>query len=132
MIPTPLTVTVTITEQHLANGVRACPAECPFALAISEHDAIGSDPRARIFVGGDGVSLYRGGDLVLTAPNDSRTRRCLERLDSDEDIPVPFTTTLVFSPPAARSGKDRGDDPADHPADDDVMAAPPDSARHPS
>lgn len=121
MIPTPLTVIVTITERHLANGVRACPAECPFALAILEHDAFGSVPRAQVRVGGDGVSLYRGHDLVLEAPNDSRTRDCLERLDSDEEIPTPFTTTLVFGPPAARSG--------DHPADDDATAALPDSAR---
>ena len=128
MIPTPLTVTVTITEQHLAKGDRGCAAGCPLALALSEHDAFGSGPRAQVFVGGDGVSLYRGRELVLAARNDDRTREWLVRWDGDDEVPVPFTTTLVFGPPAARSGKDRGDAPGG----DDATAAPPDSARHPS
>lgn len=111
----PTSVTVTVTAAHLAGGVRGCPAECPLALALSEHDAIRIVPGVEIIVGGDHVDLYRGDDPVLVAPNDGRTREWLERWDGDEEMAAPFTTTLVFRP--------RASGPGDDPMDDDATSA---------
>lgn len=98
LLPLPTTVTVTVTDAHLASGVRGCAAGCPLAVALLEHDAIEIIPGVRIIVGGDEIDLYRGRDRVLVARTDSRTRDWLERVDCDEEIPAPFTTTLTFEP----------------------------------
>lgn len=95
----PFTVTITITERHLARGVVGCAAECPIALAPGERDEL--SPALEVIVGGRTIDLYRDNVYVLVAPVDPRTHDWMIRYDGEEEVETPFTTTLKFKPVAA-------------------------------
>lgn len=116
---TPFTVTVTITERHLARGVVGCSAECPLALALGEHERLASGPGFEVIVGGREIDLYLDNEHVLTASTGTRVRRWLIRYDSEEEVETPFTATLAFGPPVPGE-EDPMDDAAD--ANDEAVA----------
>lgn len=93
---TPFTVTITITERHLARGVPGCSAECPIALALGEHDELSSE--LEVNAGGRAIDLYRDNEHVFVASVGPLTRDWMICYDAGVEVETPFTTTLRFMP----------------------------------
>lgn len=94
----PFTVTITITEQHLARGVAGCAAECPIAIALGEHDELSSEPGLEVIAGGRAIDLYRDNEHVFVASVGPLTRDWMICYDAGVEVETPFTTTLRFMP----------------------------------
>jgi hypothetical protein len=90
------TITVTVTQEDIDNGMRHTPCACPIALATAREAGTGCD----VSVGATRLNIYRAGPASRTRyrlPGDARDFIC--RFDLDLSV-RPFTFTAEEIPGA--------------------------------